>query len=284
MTAEYSSPDLSCPNCRLALNSELTCTNGHRFPVNDGVIRLLERDFGRRLDEFNRRFIDLRKRQNRRIIDPDIYPQLPHILADDPEWRQRSHDLEFIHKYLEPRSGLNVLDIGAWNGWLSYHLERSGLHPTAIDYFIDEYDGLVAKKHFRGQWRAIQMDLLDLEIFRKKFDLVILNRCIQFFLKPDEYLQNALKLVAPGGTLIITGMAFFKDAQLKIRQVQDMQIQYQREGIKPFKPVRGYLDLHDKARFAEIGVRFLTSPKQRFLNLKSLLVPTAPTLYYGVWP
>jgi predicted RNA methylase len=43
---------------------------------------------------------------------------------------------------------LDLLDLGAGTGWMSYRLALRGHHPVAVDLLNDDRDGLGAARHF----------------------------------------------------------------------------------------------------------------------------------------
>lgn len=301
---------LLCPNCREKLEIDdraladgfasatthlqsPTCPNGHVFNDEDGVLQLLTDDFAAELSRFTAVFSQMRTVTQKRLPDPSVYPQLPFI---EPaiagwEWRTRQYDLEIIQltiEHLQLTMGgrkLRALDVGAWNGWLSYRLAMIGHQVTAVDYFLDAYDGLAAKKFYPTNWQAIQMDLTDLSVLDTTFDLIILNRCLQFAPNPLTMVAQAQARLAPGGCLIITGLQLFADARQKAQQVSDYRQKNREEfGFELFlKPTRGYLDWADKAQLAENGVSLRPYPQLWRANLKARFKKSAPAHYFGVY-
>ena len=275
-----------CPECHQPLNASLACPQGHQFAMEDGLLVLLRPDFRRQLEAFLARFAALRQSEGRRILDPAVYPTLPYnpALQSNPEWRLRRYDAELILGQLTGRSPLRILDLGAWNGWLSHLLAAAGHQVTAIDYFSDAYDGLRARRHYPAgiTWHTIQLDLRDLTPLAEPFDLVIVNRCLQFFIDPPAYLAEVQKVVAHPGRVLYTGLSFFRDPRAKARSVAAFHQHLAQHDLVNFKPMKGYLDFHDKARFTAAGVRLHAYPQLRRANLKSYLLPTAPRYYYGI--
>lgn len=277
----------SMKNCREPLDENtLSCANGHRFSYEDGVLVLLEEAFSRRLAAFLAPFSQLRAAEGRRLSDPTAYPLLPYgeAVADELEWRLRRYDLAVVNRLLRGRLRQRVLDIGAWNGWLSHRLATMGHEVTAIDYFVDEYDGLRARKFYPTRWLAIQMNLEDLDVLDQQFDVVIVNRCLQFFADPASYAAAALEKVASGGLLVLTGLAFLRDPRHRIEGLAELRSQLHRHGLDFFKPMKGYLDLGDRARLQALGVALRPYPQLWRANLKALLIPTAPRYAYGILP
>ncbi len=276
---------LRCPNCYTPLTN-LACPNGHTYRVRAGVLELLEDAFGKKLHAFTTQFSQIREQEGRRLTDPAVYEQLPHIkdIRGERQWRVRRYDLAVVRKLLEGQKALHILEIGAWNGWLSHHLVQMGHQVTAVDYFADEYDGLGAKKFYSANWQAIQMDIIDLSIIHHQFDVILLNRCLQFFTSPHIYLQQVRQKLSPGGKLIITGLYIFQNPREKARNVENFRQTYRTQyNLEIFiRPTRGYLDSADKMQLQAQGVTLHQYPQLRLVNLLSKIIKTRPTRYYGI--
>jgi SAM-dependent methyltransferase len=274
-----------CPSCREPIDERSwRCGGGHQFVETERVLRLLEHGFGERLDRFLTAFQGLREADGRRIRDPSVFPLLPYALSRDPEWRMRGYDLAVIRRLTAGRTRGAALDVGAWNGWLSHHLAAGGHAVTAVDYFVDELDGLGARRFYPVHWRSVQMDLRDLSILERRFDLVVLNRCIQFFEDPAAMVTAAAALVAPGGLLVATGLEVFADPTARRRQVVAMLERHRRHGLEPFVPFKGYLDSHDRRELRAAGIELRPYPqlRMRIAQLRSLLDRDRGRQYYGV--
>lgn len=278
---------LLCPNCRAAIDlATLACASGHQFGCEDGVLVLLEEEFGRRLRAFIETLIRFRTAENKRLLDPAVYEHLPFALArENVEWRARCYDLAIIRRLIAGRERQRILDVGASNGWLSHQLALLGHDVTAVELFTDEYDGLKAKKFYSTDWRAIQMDLADLSVLNERYDVVIVNHGLPFYPDPTGCVAAARERVADGGLLILIGLAFFRDPSARIRALAARQRAYREcYGVEFFlRPTRGYLDFDDRARFVAQGLRLYPHPQLWRANLKSLVRPTAPSHYYAVY-
>lgn len=289
-----------CPDCRLPLDSaRLACANGHVFGYDEnGVLVLLAADFAWRLAAFTAAFSAIRAAEGRRLLDASIYPQLPFApeVRRDHEWRLRGYDLGVVTRLLDSRKGLRILDVGAWNGWLSHRLAMLGHHVIAIDYFSDPYDGLGARKWYGSNWIAIQMNLNDLSILDDPlnsalraplragaFDLVILNRCLQFQPDPVGFVASASRLLAPGGLLLALGMQVFADPAQKVREVADLLAFYrQTYDFDLFLwPTKGYLDRADLALLTTAGMIIHPYRPLFLANLKARLKPALPWHGFG---
>ena len=278
---------MRCPSCRETLDPEAyACPSGHVFKVNDGVLQLLEPGFASRLETFLDGFRTLRERDGRRIHDPSVFARLPFAaeLRHDPEWRMRGYDLAVIRRLAAARPPGTALDIGAYNGWLSHRLALDGHQVTAVEYFVDECDGIGAHRFYPTRWRPIQMDVRDLSVLDESFDLVVLNRCVQFAINPPAMVANAIERVADGGILIITGLEIFTDPVLRQRGVEALSERLRRNGIEPFVPIKGYLDHGDEEGFRSLGVDLRPYPqlRMRIGRLRSRLDPRRGRPCFGV--
>jgi len=278
---------MRCPSCREPLDErELRCPSGHEVRFVDGVLRLLEPGFAARLDGFLDGFRGLRETDGRRIHDPMVFPRLPFAaeLRHDPEWRMRGYDLRLIRRLVADRPTGTALDIGAYNGWLSHRLALDGHRVTAVEFFVDEFDGIGAHRFYPTRWRPIQMDIRDLSVLDERFDLVVLNRCVQFAVEPAAMVENAFDRVADGGLLVITGMEIFDDPILRQRSVEALAERLRRHGIEPFVAIKGYLDRSDEAGLRSLGVDLQPYPqlRMRLGGLRSRLDRRRGRLCFGV--
>ena len=278
---------LLCPNCHQAIDPDtLACPHGHQFGCEDGVLVLLGEEFGQKLRTFIANIQRFRAAERKRLLDSAVYEDLPFAKAvrTNWEWQRRGYDVVNIVRLLGARHRQTILDIGAWNGWLSHQLARRGHHVTALEYFTDPYDGLRAKKFYSTGWQAIQMDLTDLSVLDQQYEMVIINHGLHFFSDPIAHVAAAKQKVAPGGWLILLGLQVFSDPSARIKQVAAWQQDFQaRYGANFFlNPTKGYLDLTDQARLQTLGVVLKPYPQLWRRNLKAFFKKTAPKHYYGV--
>ena len=280
---------LSCPTCHQPLiksaNNSLICAHTHQFGYENDVLVLLDGVFKQQLDTFLTKFEPLREAEAKRLLDTAVYESLPFApeLQTNPEWRMRCYDVNVMDRLLYGQASQSILEIGAWNGWLSNHLTKQGHRVTAVDYFTDEYDGLRAKRYYQADWQTIQMDLTDLSVLNSRFDVVILNRCVQFFLDPVGYALAAKEKVAPSGLLILTGLSFFQNVSLKAEAVAVFHHHLRQHGIQNIKPMKGYLDFEDKRQLEAAQIALRPYAQLWRANLKSRFKKSAPRYFYGVY-
>ena len=279
---------LLCPNCDAALNMEsYICKNNHRFKIDDGVLILLGEEFSEKLNPRLSRFSEIRKNKLGKYLKEQDYPFLPYgdAVSGNVEWRIRQFDWEILLPLLKDRKGQRALEIGPYNGWLTHRMAKLQLEITAIDYFIDDLDGLKTKKYYREGWKSIQMDFRDLSIIDESFDIIVVNRCLQFFEDPVEYFSSLKEKVSQNGMIILTGLQFFKNPQQKRNQIEKMKSDFKWGHNFDFMlvPFKGYLDFEDRQKLSSQNVYLHAYPKLRLSNLKSLIKPSLPRHYFGVY-
>jgi SAM-dependent methyltransferase len=283
---------LLCPTCRTAIDpAARRCAQGHAFAQEDGVLGLLTAEMARRLAEFE---AALRAARPAPPMPPGLegaFGQLPSgpLAQAHPErrleWRLRRYDLAVVQRQLTGRGRQRILDVGAWNGWLSHRLAEAGHMVTGIDYFADRDEGLRARRWHGTDWRAFQMDLRDLSVLDEEYDVVILNRCLAFFTDPAAYAAGVKARVAPGGLLLLMGLQFFSAPAEKARGVAAGRRAFQeRHGLDLFLfPTRGYLEDTDRAGLEAEGVSVRAYPQLWAANLRARLWRSRPQHAYGVW-
>lgn len=279
---------LNCPECRAPLDPDvLACGCGFRAGRVEDVILLMTPGFRDRADRLEAALaLERRARPQHRITDPAAFPHLPfgEATRDDPEWIARRHDLALVRSLLEKRPPGTVLEIGAWNGWLSHHLAEWGHDLAAVDVFGDPDDGLGAVRHYPRSWTAIRMDLRDLDLLDMRFDAIILNRCLQFAEMPAEYVRNLRERLQPGGLLLATGVQVFANPRAKAAAVSAARQRFrERHGMDLFlTDTRGYLDGGDRATLSAAGLRLFGYPHRRLGNWRSRWQPSRPWDGWGL--
>ena len=115
--------DKTCALCGFVLREER------------GIWRALAPDRQRRFSQFMREYQEVRAREGRGSSSPDYYLALPYAdLTGRNSWQWSIRSLTFrcLLRRLLPRleqslaRPLDILDIGAGNGWLSYRLAERG--------------------------------------------------------------------------------------------------------------------------------------------------------------
>lgn len=275
-----------CPQCESLLDDRWRCANGHHFPLRDGVPSVIDDVLRARLEPFLDAFNDFRARHRQGYLDPKIYAGLPSsgLVHDRSIWYPRLVDLRLLDRIIGNRTRLYVLDVGAWNGWLSHQLARRGHRVLALDYFTDPHDGLGAVRHYPLRFDAVQFDLERLDLLDERFDLVIADRCMAYFVDITRSVEQMKRLLAPGGTLLLTGLNVYKDTRAIAAYFKASDERFREAYGMPylFKSVRGYLAAADVRRLTLHGIGIRSYGTFRLRNMLTFLRPSAPRYLYGI--
>jgi SAM-dependent methyltransferase len=171
------------------------------------------------------RFLDdylrIRRAEGRGSDDPAYYLALPYEdqsgkLAS--QWAMRGRTYRYFERRmlpaLGPAGGLDILDLGAGTGWMSYRLALRGHRPAAVDILTDARDGLGAAQHyFNALGRAfpvIDAEFDDLPFPKGSFDAAIYNASLHYSSDYSRTLKEARRCVRPGGRIIVLDSPVYK--------------------------------------------------------------------------
>lgn len=277
---------INCPTCGTRIKLEQkksTCKNGHLFSTKNGVYQITTPEFKLQLEKFLPSVEDWRK-QYTDTIKPETLKKLPYVSLDKKEWKGKQLDLNLIHK-LPIKKEARVLDLGAWNGWLSNQLAALNFEVTAIDVFIDTIDGLGANKHYHNQWVSIQMDMDNLDVLDGEYDLIIINRSLPYRSDLNKTLTDLKALLSPNGILLITGVNYYKNSIHIIERLKKIQISFEQKYNTPLisNGSKGYLDKKDLSILAEHNVQLKLYDAYKYTSILAHFFPKKPFCYYGIY-
>lgn len=259
--------------------------NTRQLQLKDGIWRYFDATFAEKLDEYLPKFVALREQQGLRVSATELLLKLPFgEAADDSNWEWKRQSMELLFEEIGDMEYTSVLEIGAWNGWLTKLLSRKSKEVLAVDYFDDEADGLGAMRHYSANITALQCNVAQFpqEFKKMKFDLIVLTHCIVFQADPAQYLIDLVPLLNSGGQLLALGTTYFKDPSKKQKEVEAFKARNKKEnGFDIYlQPVKAYLDLNDLIRLKQFGFVVDDYPDMLFQNLKSRLFATSARYVY----
>jgi 2-polyprenyl-3-methyl-5-hydroxy-6-metoxy-1,4-benzoquinol methylase len=236
---------ISCGEPLVISDIEMSCSNKHTFRRINEVYQLLNTGEKTALDKFLLPFETYRN-EKKQLINIQNINKLPFVNFDKSLWRLRQLDLNLILKKIEQKPN-SILEIGAWNGWLSNQLSKNNHNVTAIDYFTKPFDGLESIQYQDNKYLAIQMFPKNISNINTKFDIIILNRCLPYFDDLNMLITDMKKLLSENGKIIITGVnetkkiEQAKTALLKKHTIFEKKYNH-KLGINNFK---GFIDKED---------------------------------------
>jgi SAM-dependent methyltransferase len=136
------------------------------------------------------------------------------------QWAVRARSFEaLMNRLIWPMADaggrpLNVLDLGAGNGWLSYRIALDGHFATALDFRDDAIDGLGASPPFLqragGRMRTVIGTFEEIPEPDAIFDIAIFNASLHYATDLAAVLAEAARVVRPGGRLAILDSPFYR--------------------------------------------------------------------------
>lgn len=112
-------------------------------------------------------------------------------------------------------SGKKALDIGAWDGPLSFELERRGAEVTALDIQYPDNTGFnVAKRILNSRVRYIQASVYDLTtVLKEKFDLICFLGVFYHLKHPIYAFEQIASALARDGLVLFGGECLLQYAE-----------------------------------------------------------------------
>jgi SAM-dependent methyltransferase len=188
------------------------------------------------LAQFVREYRTVRHAEGWGSPDPAYYAALPYRdltgrYAEIWHIRARSYDtfLTRVLRLLEPDC-LTILDLGAGNSWLSARLARRGHVAIAVDVLDDPLDGLRAVRHYseNARPRPVLAEFDHLPLAAQSVDVVVFNASLHYSTDYAHTLEEALRVLRQGGTLVILDSPMYSDPTSGQRMVREREARFLR--------------------------------------------------------
>ena len=261
----------ACPVCHTVLNvldaARQCCPiDNVTYECRDGIWRFLAPDRETHYAQFVREYQHVREAEGRGSIDAAYYRALPFAdlsgrFTTDWHIRARSFDT-FIKKVMLPNERavnrpLQVLDLGAGNGWLSYRLAQRGHTAAAIDLLTNEQDGLGAFIHYEASFIPVQAEFDRLPFADAQIDLCIFNASLHYAVNYEATLCEALRVLRPDGQIVILDSPLYRSGESGAQMVRERAAAFTRAYGFPSNalPSENYLTqrrLHDLAESLQL--------------------------------
>ncbi|HEX4158548.1 MAG TPA: class I SAM-dependent methyltransferase [Rhizomicrobium sp.] len=160
---------------------------------------------------------------------------LPYLRAGPlaRQWAVRAKTFEaFVNRIVGPLAGrgaLDILDLGAGNGWLCYRLACSGHHAIALDLRDDDIDGLGAAADLAtdsaGRFHCVRASFESLPFADRSFDLAIFNASLHYATELGRALAETVRVTRPGGMLAVLDSPFYPCERAGQRMVAEKKAQ-----------------------------------------------------------
>ncbi len=155
----------------------------------------------------------IRQSEGRGSDDATYYCSLPYEDVsgrNKEQWTIRGRSYRHFESRILPQleqqaegRPLDVLDLGAGNGWLSYRLTLRNHRAVALDIFTDAKDGLRATRHYPVQFPSIEAEFDHLPFRDGAFDVAIYNSSIHYSTDYVRTLAEVRRCLRPSGRIVI---------------------------------------------------------------------------------
>jgi SAM-dependent methyltransferase len=214
---------------------------GFELRSRGGVWRALTPDRERHFQQFMQEYQQVRAHEGRGSSSPDYYLYLPYADLTGRnawQWSIRSISFRYLLRNIltSVEEGcarpLDILDIGAGNGWLSYRLAERGHLPVAVDLLDNDSDGLGAARHYyhRLGWLfpRFQAEMDRLPFADGQFDVAIFNAALHYSEDYCTTLREVVRCLRPRGHVLVIDSPFYLREESGHKMVDERKQQFAR--------------------------------------------------------
>jgi len=217
--------------------------------------------------ESRHRFLEeyrhIRYAEGRGSDDAAYYRALPYrdlTGRNSAMWEMRATTWRYFLRVVLPpieraaARPLDVLDLGAGNGWMSYRLEQRNHHPIAVDIFSDVRDGLGAVRHYPIPFPPVEAEFDRLPFRSSSFDLVIYNASIHYSTNYQTTLSEARRCLRPSGLVAILDSPIYRRPEHGQRMAAERHADFERRYGFPSDAIPS-IEFLDEPGLRELGRR-----------------------------
>ena len=167
---------------------------------------------------FSETYIAVRKKEGR-IFDKESLALLPEVTKAHPhfsEWKLRKKSALRFREYLSKKPmPLSVLEIGCGNGWFSNFISGEGRSVLGIDINNQELEQADAVFKKSGLAFAYADIFKKSAIWDMRFDIIVLNSCLQYFSDVARLVDTIRPLLTDDGAIHIIDTPFYDSSEIE---------------------------------------------------------------------
>ena len=249
---QFNGLSLRCPSCGASLGTTrqdvpvfetaITCARcGFSMQHDKGIWLALAPQRATHYKKFMDEYQTVRAAEGRGSPEANFYLSLPFRDTtgnNQAQWNIRAKTFRYIERELlgvidQKRKGLDILDLGAGNGWLSYRLSALGHRPVAVDLLINDTDGLGAASHYLQKLEKLfprfQAELDHLPFESEQFDCVIFNASFHYSESYAKTLAEAIRCLRKGGFVIIADSPWYSKEESGRLMLRERRSSFERQ-------------------------------------------------------
>ncbi len=234
---------LACPKCGSLLDDENAATkkcrkDGLTFHRVDGIWRMVLPEREEYFSRFIRDYETVRRAEGRGSHDKAYYANLPYRDLSgrmSADWRIRAKSFDAFLKHVivpmekNTKRPLQILDLGAGNGWLSNRLALRGHHAAAIDLTVNDFDGLGCYRFYDSKFLPVQAEFDYLPFFKNSADVILFNASLHYSTNIEQTLRETLRVLNQSSLLAIIDSPVYRDASSGEQMVSERETQFAKQ-------------------------------------------------------
>ncbi len=220
---------LRCPACGAGMEElgvsgdagELCSSCGFQLENTDGIMCALPPHRRNTYARFLEEYLFIRRAEGRGTEEAAYYLALPFqdlTGRNSGQWSIRAITYRFFDREILPQfesdRPLDILDLGAGTGWLSYRLAQRHHLPVAVDILTDSMDGLGAARHYWAQlvqsFPLIAAEFDNLPFADGQFDLAVFNSSLHYSIDYSRTLTETKRCLKPGGRVVVLDSPIYR--------------------------------------------------------------------------
>jgi ubiquinone/menaquinone biosynthesis C-methylase UbiE len=189
--------------------------------------------------QFLKDYSSIRRAEGRGSDDPAYFRALPFrdlTGRNSAQWSIRARTWKHFESLVlteiekDAARPLDILDVGAGNGWMSHRLTLRDHKPVALDIFSDCGDGLRSARHYPRWFPCVEAEFDELPFRDAAFDLAIYNSSIHYSTDYRRTLNEARRCLRSSGRIVIMDSPVYNlpehGEQMRAERHESFQRQY----------------------------------------------------------
>ena len=180
---------------------------------------------------FSDSYIEVRDIEGR-VYSDEIVSILPYLSKKHKqynEWKLRQKSTNRFLDYLKDAENKTLLEVGCGNGWFTARCSTKVKRAIGVDVNFPELEQ--AARVFKNEnLKFTYWDVFTETPFNQKFDIIVLNACVQYFPGFERLKSRLLDLITSDGEIHIIDSPFYLNEELE-QAKQRTEAYYQEIGV-----------------------------------------------------